>query len=89
MKQIRIQLDLPDFQVKAIEEICERLGIKTRREYFEQADFLMRWAIGKRANGGTIGSLGKNGELHEVTSSILENAAMTHSVNDVSATKPT
>jgi hypothetical protein len=53
----RIQFDLPDDKVAELEKLMAESGIKTKKEFFNNALTLFEWAIKERKAGKTIASV--------------------------------
>ena len=53
----RIQVDMPEERVREIEELMEKRGIKTKKEFFNVALTLLEWAIDEKENGHAIASV--------------------------------
>jgi metal-responsive CopG/Arc/MetJ family transcriptional regulator len=54
---LRIQLELPEEQVAALDRLSEDLGIRTRKELFNNALTLLDWAVQERKAGRFIASV--------------------------------
>ncbi|MES2038518.1 MAG: hypothetical protein V4495_11800 [Pseudomonadota bacterium] len=70
----RIQFDLPDTKVAALDQIMAEGGIKTRKELFNNALSLLEWAIKQRKTGRIIAAVDEKSESYrELSMPILEN----------------
>jgi hypothetical protein len=54
---VRLQLEFPESRVKAIEELMSLTGILTKKDFFNNALTLFKWAIEERRAGRQIASL--------------------------------
>ena len=54
---VRIQLDLPQRQVRELESLMALTGVATRKDFFNGALSLMVWAIRERQKGRIIASI--------------------------------
>lgn len=73
---IRIQLDLPEEQVKELDELMRQTNITTRKELFNNALTLFQWAVKAKRAGRIIASLDEqSGSAKELVMPTLENAA--------------
>jgi hypothetical protein len=74
-KLIRIQFEMPEEKVKEIEDMMAEAGVKTRRDFFNNALSLLAWAIRERQTGRTIASMDESEQRYkELYMPILENA---------------
>lgn len=53
----RLQLDLSAQRIKEVDQMSELTGVKTRREFVDQAIVFFAWAISERQKGRLIGSI--------------------------------
>ena len=58
----RIQLELPDDEVAALDELMKETGIRTRKDLFNNALTLFEWAVVQKRLGRGIGSLDATGD---------------------------
>ncbi len=73
---IRIQLDLPEEQVKELDELMRETKIATRKELFNNALTLFQWAVKAKRTGRIVASLDEeSGSAKELVMPALENAA--------------
>ena len=71
---VRIQLDLPDEQVKELDELMRETKATTRKELFNNALTLFQWAVKAKRSGRAIASIDEaNGTAKEVVMPALEN----------------
>ena len=74
-KLIRIQFEMPEEKVNEIQNMMDEAGVKTRREFFNNALSLLAWAIRERQTGRTIASINESEQKYkELYMPILENA---------------
>lgn len=53
----RVQLEFSEVKIKEIEHLMKELGIVTRKDYFNNALTLFKWAIDERREGRSIASI--------------------------------
>lgn len=53
----RLQLDLSAQRIKEVDQLSELVGVKTRREFVDQAIVFFAWALSERQQGRLIGSI--------------------------------
>ncbi len=53
----RVQLELSEVKIKEIEHLMKELGIVTRKDYFNNALTIFKWAIAERREGRSIASI--------------------------------
>ena len=56
---VRIQFDMPKDKVEKLENLMEKCGVKTRRDFFNNAITILEWAIQERSEGYDIASMNK------------------------------
>jgi hypothetical protein len=54
---MRVQLDMPEEKVQEIERIMAESGVKTKKEFFNLAMSLLKWAIQEKKDGKIIASV--------------------------------
>jgi len=75
---IRIQLDLPEDQVKALDELMKETKLATRKELFNNALTIFQWAVRAKRAGRIIASLDEeNRTSKELVMPALENISAT------------
>ncbi len=80
---VRIQLDLPEEQVKELDELMRETNIVTRKDLFNNALTLFQWAVKAKRAGRIIASIDEqNKTSKELVMPALENV---HNKNIVSA----
>jgi hypothetical protein len=56
-KTMRVQLDMSEEKVQEIEKIMNESGVKTKKEFFNLAISLLKWAIQQKKDGNIIASV--------------------------------
>jgi hypothetical protein len=56
-KTVRLQFEIPEDRLDALDELMEKSGMRTRTELFNNATTLLGWAITQRENGRAIASV--------------------------------
>jgi metal-responsive CopG/Arc/MetJ family transcriptional regulator len=70
----RIQLDMPEEQVKELDELMKETNIATRKELFNNALTLFQWAVKAKRAGRIVASLDEEtGTAKEILMPALEN----------------
>ena len=54
---VRIQIDLPDEQVKELDELMRETKIGTRKDLFNNALTIFQWAVKTKRTGRIVASL--------------------------------
>lgn len=71
---VRIQLDLPEEQVKELDVLMEKAKLTTRKDLFNNALTLFQWAVKAKEAGRIVASLDEdNGTAKELVMPALEN----------------
>ena len=74
-KVVRLQLEFPDGMVKVIEDLMSVAGLRTKKEFFNNAMTLFKWAIEERRSGRQIASVDGNcGVYRELRMPALDSA---------------
>jgi metal-responsive CopG/Arc/MetJ family transcriptional regulator len=74
---VRIQLDLPEEQVKELDELMRETNITTRKDLFNNALTLFQWAVKAKRAGRIIASVDEErGISKELVMPALENVAV-------------
>lgn len=74
MALTRIQLELPEDKVKQIEALMEESGLKTKKDYINNALTLLEWAMREVKSGGAIASVDEREKRYkEILLPALEN----------------
>ena len=61
---IRWQIDVPEDRDKEIEALMNECGISTRKELFNNAVTLLKWAIEEKRKGRIIASVEEEGKKY-------------------------
>ncbi len=73
---VRIQLDLPEEQVKELDELMRETKLGTRKELFNNALTLFQWAVKSKRAGRAIASLDEENKIaKELVMPALENVS--------------
>ncbi|HEX3683338.1 MAG TPA: hypothetical protein VHU83_12450 [Bryobacteraceae bacterium] len=73
---VRIQLDLPEEQVKELDELMRETHIGTRKDLFNNALTLFQWAVKAKRSGRIIASMDEEkGTAKELVMPALENVS--------------
>lgn len=68
----RVQLDLLERQVKELDGLMKETGVRTRKDFFNQALSLLLWAIKEKKEGRIIASVDEaNNQYREVVMPVL------------------
>jgi metal-responsive CopG/Arc/MetJ family transcriptional regulator len=74
---VRIQLDLPEDQVKELDELMKETNIVTRKDLFNNALTLFQWAVKAKRAGRIVASLDEGtGNAKELVMPALESVRM-------------
>jgi len=72
----RITFELEAVRVEEIERLMQLTGVRTKKEYFNNALALLKWAIKERCEGRQIASVDEsNRSVRELRMPALETAA--------------
>ena len=63
MSTIRLQIDLDEGQMKEIEQMMEEGKVRTKKDLFNAALTLLRWAMKERRAGRIIASVDEKSEV--------------------------
>lgn len=79
MKQtVRLQVEMEKSEVEELEELLKIGGLRTKRDLFNNALTLLKWAAREKAKGHAICSVTSNGQLQkELELPFLEAVAAT------------
>jgi len=73
---VRIQFEITRKKFAEIERVMRDCEIETRRDYFNNAITLLKWAVDESKKGHTIATVDeKNGKFRELQMPILSNAS--------------
>jgi len=77
MKIARIQFEMPD-KAKELDALMDETGIQSKKELFNNALTLLKWAIKETRQGNSIASVDeKHGKYRELQMPILSHSAAT------------
>ena len=83
---IRIQMDMPEDQVKELDELMKETKLATRKDLFNNALTLFQWAVKAKRAGRIITSLDERSQTSkELVMPALENVSLTHQPEMVQA----
>ncbi len=69
----RIQFELDEKRSEDLEKLMEEAGTATRKEFFNYALSLLKWALEERRNGRKIASIDtENGRIKELEMPIFD-----------------
>jgi len=73
---VRLQFELENERVSEIERLMQLTDIRTKKEYFNNALTLFKWAINERCQGRLIASVDEsNKSMRDLRMPALETAA--------------
>jgi len=64
-KIVRIQLDVSEEKANEMDKIIEQSGVKSRRELFNLALSLLKWAIDQKKEGRIIASVDEKNDKYK------------------------
>jgi hypothetical protein len=74
MKKVRILLEFPEDKIKKLDELMEKTGVTSKKEYFNNALTLLEWAIEIREHNEIVASVNrKAGKFSELRMPIFSN----------------
>lgn len=71
----RLQVELTPLMLAELEELRRLGGLKSKRELWDTAFTLLKWAVRKKAQGAAIGSVAESGDFVELEMPFLEHYA--------------
>ncbi len=71
----RLQVDILKYQLEEMERLQRLGGLRTKRELWDTAFTLLKWATKKKALGLPIGSISEDGVFSEMEMPFLEHYA--------------
>ena len=75
MKIVRIQFEMPEDKAKELDVLMSETGVQSKKELFNNALTLLKWAIKETKHGNSIASVDeKNGKYRELQMPILSHA---------------
>jgi hypothetical protein len=82
---VRLQFEIPQDRLPALDALMEDAGIRTRTELFNNAMSLLKWAVRQRKDGRVIASIDYDGDsFRELVMPILEEIERPHTDSRVS-----
>lgn len=82
---VRIQLELPEEQVHALDKLMEKINLRTRKDLFNNALTLLEWAVKEKSAGRTIASIDDESKrVKELLMPILEGVPALKSRSNIS-----
>lgn len=72
---IRLQVDILKQQLRELEELQRLGGLRSKRELWDTAFTLLRWATRRIAQGHSVGSMSDDGVYTELVMPFLEHYA--------------
>ncbi|MDX6445894.1 MAG: hypothetical protein QOH71_2968 [Blastocatellia bacterium] len=83
----RLQVDILEHQLDELKELVKLGGLRSKRELWDTAFTVLKWATRKRAQGFSVGSMSEDGAYTELEMPFLEHYAQSvkrqHSSNHV------
>ena len=61
---MKIQFEMSDDKVEEMQRLMDATGLATKRELFNSALTLFKWAVEQRQDGRTIGSIDEPNQLY-------------------------
>jgi hypothetical protein len=75
MELVRIQLELPKDKAEEIEGLMKETGVQTKKELFNSALTLLKWAVRETKRGNSIASVDEaHGKYRELQMPILSHS---------------
>jgi len=75
MKTVRLQVDILKQQLEELESLQKLGGLRSKRELWDTAFTLLKWATKKKTQGFSVGSLSPDGRYTELEMTFLEDLA--------------
>lgn len=60
----RLQIDMPDHRIKALEQLMEDCGLATKKDVVNNALTLFQWAVDEKKHGNAIASLDRQKDVY-------------------------
>jgi hypothetical protein len=57
MAQIRLQIDITEERLREIERLMDECGFSSKKEFFDNAVTLLKWAVRRSKEGNLIASV--------------------------------
>ncbi len=87
MKTTRLQFEIPEDRLEALDAIMREAGVKTRTELFNNAMTLLKWAVRQRKDGRVVASVDYDDKsFRELVMPILEDIGDSTSHREEAAT---
>lgn len=81
MKIARIQFEMPEDKARELDVLMSEIGVQSKKELFNNALTLLKWAIKETRNGNSIAAVNeKHGKYRELQMPILSHAASSNAV---------
>jgi hypothetical protein len=71
----RLQIDILQSQLEELDRLRKHGGLRSKRELFDTAFTLLKWAVKKKAQGVAVGSMNSDGTFVELEMPFLEECA--------------
>ena len=75
MKTVRLQVDILRQQLEELESLQKLGGLRSKRELWDTAFTLLKWATKKKTQGFSVGSMSPDGRYTELEMPFLEDLA--------------
>ena len=72
---VRLQVDILSRQLEELEDLQKLRGLRRKRELWDKAFTLLKWATKKKAQGSSVGSMAVDGSFTELEMPFLEHYA--------------
>jgi len=72
---IRLQVDILKQQLEELEDLQKLGGLRSKRELWDTAFTLLKWATRKKAQGSSVGAMAVDGSYTELEMPFLEHYA--------------
>jgi hypothetical protein len=73
---VRFQVEVTEEQSKSLDELARQVGLRTKKELFNNALTLFKWAVKERRKGRIICSVGSNDSIKELEMPVLDAAGL-------------
>lgn len=60
----RLQIDMPDHRIKALEQLMEDCGLATKKDVVNNALTLFQWAVDEKKHGNAIASVDRQKDVY-------------------------
>jgi hypothetical protein len=73
MRTYRLQIDVPENKYAELEALIKECGFATKKEFFDNAVTLFKWAVGQARRGNSIAAVDERaGKFTELQMPFLE-----------------